>query len=333
MKKQTLFYIGLFLVMGVLLTACGSPGPVGPAGPTGPKGDTGPAGPVAAAADLTCTQCHDSSTLITGKQTEWSTSLHGTGTAYLRGTSASCAGCHSGGGFSARIAAGLAPDKVEAGDPNPTRQDCRACHQIHTTYTKDDFALETTSPVAFFAIPGQTFDHGKGNLCANCHQPRASFPAAVDGKVDISSIRFGPHHGPQSSMLVGIGGAGGVVGSPSKHAEKVQDTCVTCHMGADQNHTFTPNVATCTECHDGAKNFDINDVQTKVTDLLAQLKKALLSKGLITADGLAVVATGLPENQAAALWNFLLVTEDRSMGVHNSTYTIDLLNWSIDALK
>ena len=86
-----------------------------------------------------CMGCHNDTTLITGKQTAWSTSVHGTGTAYLRGTSASCAGCHSGGGFSAMVAAGLNPGTVEAGDPNPTRQDCRACHMIHETYTLSDF--------------------------------------------------------------------------------------------------------------------------------------------------------------------------------------------------
>ena len=87
----------------------------------------------------TCTQCHNDTTLITGKKTAWKTSGHGTGTAYVRGTSAGCAGCHSGGGFSARIAAGLQPNQVTTGDPNPTRQDCRACHQIHTTYTSTDW--------------------------------------------------------------------------------------------------------------------------------------------------------------------------------------------------
>src|SRR3972149_10413321 len=54
----------------------------------------------------TCTECHDDTSLITGKVTQWETSLHGEGEAYLRGTSAGCAGCHSGGGFSAMVAAG-----------------------------------------------------------------------------------------------------------------------------------------------------------------------------------------------------------------------------------
>ena len=86
------------------------------------------------AGPTTCAQCHDPSNLITGKQTEWAESVHGTGTAYARGTSSSCAGCHSGNGFAERIQAGLDPDEVASGDPDPTRQDCRACHMIHETY-------------------------------------------------------------------------------------------------------------------------------------------------------------------------------------------------------
>jgi hypothetical protein len=69
------------------------------------------------ATDLSCTECHNDTTQLTGKQAALSLSLHGTGTAFVRGTSASCAGCHSGGAFSERIAAGHDVEEVEAGDP------------------------------------------------------------------------------------------------------------------------------------------------------------------------------------------------------------------------
>jgi hypothetical protein len=88
-----------------------------------------------------CMACHNDTTVITDKQTGLSEAVHGTGEAYVRGTSASCAACHSGGAFSKMVADGLAPNTVESGDPNPTRQDCRTCHQIHTSYTTADWAL------------------------------------------------------------------------------------------------------------------------------------------------------------------------------------------------
>ena len=103
------------------------------------------------------------------------------------------------------IAEGLGPNEVEEGDPNPTRQDCRACHQIHTEYTAADWALETTAPVALYAFEGVTYDGGKGNLCVNCHQPRRSIAEAdAAGNINVSSTHWGPHHGPQSAMLLGV---------------------------------------------------------------------------------------------------------------------------------
>jgi hypothetical protein len=284
--------------------------------------------------DLPCAECHNDSTLLTGMEASWSLTLHGTGEAFERGTSASCAGCHSGGTFSARIAAGLDVEEVE-GDPHPTRQDCRACHQIHTTYTSEDWALETTDPVEFFAIEGVTYDGGEGNLCANCHQPRRGFPEAVDGMITEISEHWGPHHGPQSSMLLGVAGAG-VEGSPSSHYEMIENTCVSCHMGETQTHTFAPDVAACQECHSGAENFDINGVQTEVQAQLDELGDALVAAGVLsenTPEGHPTV-TEAPEGLATALYNWIYIAhEDKSLGVHNPAYTQALLDAAFAALE
>jgi hypothetical protein len=355
MKHKHLIFGILVVGLALVLTACagssgpagdtgpaGPAGPIGPQGPAGPEGPAGPAGPAgtagegsgeAMAAEVTCVECHNDTTLITGKQTAWSESVHGTGEAYVRGTSAGCAGCHSGGSFTTMIAAGQNPTQVEAGDPNPTRQDCRTCHQIHTTYTGEDWALTTTEPVALLAFEGQTFDGGMGNLCANCHQPRTQVDAAVDGNVEVTSTHWGPHHGPQSAMLLGLGGGGDVVGSPSAHALMVQDTCVGCHLGAGENHTFEPNVATCQACHADAENFDVDGVQTEVQAMLDELKDALIAKGWLDEEGEPFVGP-IPEAEAAALWNWIYIqNEDKSLGVHNADYTKALLEASLQALQ
>jgi hypothetical protein len=281
-----------------------------------------------------CMGCHNDTTLITGKKTAWSESMHGTGTAYLRGTSADCAGCHSGGGFSAMVAAGLTPDTVEAGDPEPTRQDCRACHQIHVSYSAADWALETTAPVAFFALEGAIYDGGKGNLCANCHQPRATVAAAdPNGMINVSSTHWGPHHGPQSAMLLGLAGAGDVVGRPSAHAMLVRDTCVTCHLGKDASHSFEPAVSVCQTCHSDAEDFDIDGVQTEVEGLIAQVSELLKAKGLLDEEEEPIVGK-YPAAEASALWNYIYIShEDKSLGVHNPGYTKALLNAAVEALQ
>jgi hypothetical protein len=281
-----------------------------------------------------CMACHNDTTVVTGKQTAWGESTHGTGEAYGRGKSASCAACHSGGGFSAMVAAGLTPDTVEAGDPNPTRQDCRACHQIHTSYTDADWALETTAPVALYAFEDVTFDGGKGNLCANCHQPRRAIAAAdPNGNIEVDSTHWGPHHGPQSAMMLGVGGAGDVVGGPGAHFMLVRGTCVACHVGKDMNHDFEPDVSACTTCHSDAEDFDIDGLQTEVAALIAELGELLKDKGLLDEEGEPIVGE-YPAAQASALWNYILIEiEDGSLGVHNPGYTKALLESSIAALQ
>jgi hypothetical protein len=283
--------------------------------------------------DLTCTQCHNDTTIITGKKAAWSESIHGTGEAYVRGTSAGCAGCHSGGAFKQMVAAGLTPDKVESGDPNPTHQDCRTCHQIHTSYTSTDWALTTESAVSLYAIEGASFDGGKGNLCGTCHQPRTAPPVADEaGNFEITSTHWGPHHGPQTATLLGVAGAGDVEGKPAAHYSMVENTCVACHVGENDNHTFEPSVAACQACHADAADFDINGLQTEVTALTDELGAKLEAIGIIKDGGSNPGVYTIAQAQAA--WNWIyIVKEDKSMGVHNPAYVKALLEWSLEAVK
>lgn len=288
------------------------------------------------AQEASCSDCHNDTTLITGKATAWATSMHGTGEAYVRGTSSSCAGCHSGGGFSDMVAAGLTPDTVAAGDPTPTRQGCRACHQVHTSYTGADWALETTAPVmllAFEAGSDTLYEGGKGNLCTNCHQPRRAIAAPdADGMINVSSTHWGPHHGPQSAMLLGMGGAS-AEGEPSNHYYLVENTCVTCHLGENMNHNFEPTSAVCAECHEGANNFDIDGVQTEVAAMLDEVAELLKAKGLLDEEDHPVVGLH-PAAEASALWDYIFIAhEDGSLGVHNAEYTKNLLEAAKAALQ
>jgi len=229
------------------------------------------------------------------------------------------------------VAAGLTPDTVTEGDPNPTRQDCRACHQIHTSYTGVDWALETTAPVKLYAFADVTYDGGEGNLCANCHQPRRQIDEPdADGNINVNSSHWGPHHGPQSAMLLGQGGAG-VTGTPSFHANFVTDTCVTCHIGPNASHTFEAVMSTCSECH--AEDFDLGAAQAEVQALIDELADLLKAKGLLDEGGHPVVGI-YPAVQAEALWNYIFIAiEDSSLGVHNPNYTKALLEAGIAALQ
>jgi hypothetical protein len=303
----------------------------------------GPAGEVVAA-DLTCTECHNDTTLIWSKEAQFrERSVHGTGEAFERGEGANCAGCHGTEGAKARINAGLPPhDPSIEGVTNVSPFDCRTCHNIHTTYTGADFSLTGGEQPVVLERTGGTFDGGKGNLCANCHQIRNELPVAAEGNIDLGTdTRFGTHYGVEAAMLLGEGGLG-VTGSPSEHYEVVENTCVTCHMGDERNHTYLPDVERCVACHEGAENFDINGVQTEIGAMLEEVEALLIESGIMAADytdDAGILQHGrsipgvYPEAVAAAMWNYKLVVYDQSMGVHNSAYTRALLQQALDALR
>ncbi|MES0338425.1 MAG: hypothetical protein ABUK15_00005 [Anaerolineales bacterium] len=149
--------------------------------------------------------------------------------------------------------------------------------------------------------------------------------------IEITSSHWGPHHGPQSSMLLGVAGAG-VEGSPSAHFTMVADTCVSCHVGEGGDHTFEPDVAACTGCHADAEDFDVNGLQTEVEALTADLGEKLEAAGLLL-DGHPNPGT-FPAAQTQAAWNWIyIVLEDKSLGVHNPAYTKAMLEAGLAAFE
>jgi len=281
-----------------------------------------------------CTACHNATTVISSKDAQWSVSGHGKGEAFLYGgPRTGCAGCHSGGAFVQRMEDGVSPD-LQPGDPSPSRQDCRTCHQIHKTYTTDDWAIEpfASDPVVLYAVNGTPVfgrDGDLGNLCASCHQPRRDFPEPNEAnEITGISSHWGPHHGPQSAMLLGLVGAGAQGTAFGPHYN-LQDNCVACHMGDDRSHSFDAQLATCQGCHGDVDNFDIDGVQTKTEQRLKVLGDELVALNLIdvnSPEGHPIVSSA-PYNQAVALWNWLYVGhEDKSLGVHNPRYIEKLLD-------
>lgn len=333
----------------------GSTGPAGPAGPSGPSGSAGSAGPAGTAGAVgamgtagpvgtdTCSQCHNDTDVIKARQVQVAASVHATGGNFER-NSADCAICHTSQGFAERVEIG----SIDISDvKDPTAINCRTCHDIHTTYTEDDFGLSTNAPVTL-ELTGDTFDGGAGNLCASCHQPRWSYsvPEEGGGDYEITSGYWGPHYGTQSATLLGVAGYGKSTGE-SIHYKAVDDTCATCHMGDAYGaqaggHTFkmsyeyhgsdVDNVAGCTSCHSEIEDFDRNGLQTDVQALKDELKAALLADGIMDDTEHAVPGTYVA-NRAGALWNYLIVKYDHSTGVHNPAYIKTLLRTGIEALQ
>jgi hypothetical protein len=288
------------------------------------------------ATDLTCTECHNDTAIITGKKAPWETSVHGAGTAaeYAGGRDG-CAACHSGASFSKMVAEGSTPDAWEGDIADVTHQDCRTCHQIHTSFTSEDWALETTAAVPLYAFEDVTYDGGAGNLCANCHQPRRALALDEEGLVDVTSTHWGPHHGPQAAMLMGTGGAGEAAdGSPGAHYSMVEGTCVSCHLGENDNHTFLPGVGACQDCHADIEDFDFSGLQTEVDAMLAELGEKLEAEGMYELEAGHPVVGKYEAAKGEALWNYIYIAvEDGSRGVHNPSYIKALLEASLAAFE
>ena len=339
------------LLLGTLLLAITASACEGPAGPEGPQGEQGLQGPQGVAGENalnTCSDCHNTDATMVAIEHQYAASTHGSGENFERdGTG--CNLCHTHQGFMTVVNGEEAPSDID----NPAPVNCRTCHEIHSTYTEDDFALTLTDDVDLTL--GGTVSLGDGNLCANCHQARLPSPnPVIDGAdVAITSYRFGTHHGPQANV---VGGEGlfefaGSVAYPTGAGPHTATGCNTCHMaepfgaqagGHTWNMTYDYHGSTeelvvgCQECHSTADGFDIlGDIPTQVQTLLDELEVELRAQGiLIDTLGAEYARPGTySANLAAAYLNWQSITEDRSNGLHNPGYVVALLTNTIEAIQ
>ncbi len=335
----------LFLVLPLVLVFL-----IGCEGPTGPHGADG------VDQNENCTQCHVDDVLLTARLQQFAMSRHGPGV-YTR-DSGICVNCHSHQGFLARVETGVWAEPTEPIE-NVASMNCRTCHQIHTTYTDQDFAF-TRSGAVEFAVAGETVDLGTaGNLCAGCHQARPSgyeMPV-IDGlPVTLTSSSFGPHYGGQGDMFAGIGlfdfnSSSGLGGKHFHATDPRTNGCPTCHMAPgvySGGHTWamrdvregrtSANLTGCETCHPGLDTFDRNDVQTLVQALEDSLGTILINMGAMTWDASreryrAVTDNPVPANIAAAIWNLQSVHYDKSKGIHNPPYIKGILEGTITEMN
>jgi hypothetical protein len=296
-----------------------------------------------------CNQCHDDATHHP-YGTEWLNSVHAITTTDPAGN-ASCVGCHTGIGFVQRVE-GITNNI----DTSYMPINCTACHEPHgeTIPANNPHMIRTLASVTL-ANGTVITNGGEGLLCMECHQSRED---AATYATSYHSY-FGPHHGPQADMLEGVNGFTYGENIPSSAHAAVSNTCVTCHMqilaSSDPSlllaggHTFNMSstngdlVAACQQCHGPTvtsfnfpvENFDGNGitegVQTQVQNLLNKLS-TLLPNANGVVDGLVktpspTASWTAPQLEADYNWQF--VSNDGSLGVHNTAYAVGLLKASI----
>jgi formate-dependent nitrite reductase cytochrome c552 subunit len=296
-------------------------------------------------ANSNCIDCHGGSQLITAKLFQYSNSGHATGDTYLRNSSG-CAVCHTSQGF--LEVAGTQNMETAATVADPLPVNCYACHEIHRTYTAEDWALTQGDPVTFWYTQ-ETIDNGTGNMCINCHQARVPDPllpaVGETAMLEITNKRWGPHHGPQGQLFAGVGGYefGGSYEN-SAHTNLLENGCVTCHMGPavgnlagghqmgmdDEGDLLTTG---CNECHDDGIDAIVEEKQAEIVMLMDELRVLLFDQGLIDDEDYVAVPATLNEVQAGAIFNFKFLEEDQSHGIHNYRYAKKLLEESISAIE
>jgi len=345
MKNLKLINLLLIVATSLLLVNCTTEPiyPEGAAGADGIDGVDGTNGIDGATGTTECAACHNIST-SEGVHTSYLFSAHAAGGAVgYAGNRGGCADCHSNEGYIDYVTLGASNPEGYNGMATPIS--CNTCHDTHSTFDFEnegfDYALRSFGPVDLIindALPAPVTLNfmGTSNNCATCHQPRHEAPIDDGSGVYTVYNRYGPHHGPQATFLEGIQGGevAGALEYPSAGSalHRTGASCTSCHMGAtsgetDGNHTWIPTPTSCTECH--------STIPSGVAGLeedMKALEGLLVTNGLIDADG-KIVLGDYPIAQAQALWNYVLINEDASMGVHNPNYSKALVKNSIEALS
>jgi len=192
-----------------------------------------------------------------------------------------CAQCHTNQGFIEFQETGAIQDAASI----PTQISCTTCHSDHDTFDfindGPDYALRNIEALHLIVDEDYTIDYGNtSNSCNQCHQPRTSGPTdSGNGTFTVTSSHWGPHHGPQSTMLEGIQGAliPGSMSYPgiASSTHRTSSSCVNCHMeattnGLDGSHSMWPTDNACITCHTGGVPSEVSGLASDI-DMLAVL--------------------------------------------------------------
>ena len=376
MRRHKFFGILMLMVSGLLFVQCTSDPIAGPPGQDGRDGIDGIDGQDGVSGTASCVSCHNN-TLRGEIAASFDLSAHGSGSVgFAEGRGGSpgnvCAQCHGSEGFIDWVTIGAADT---LGYENPTTINCSTCHSNHRTFDFEndgpDYALRNPDPSSLSLAPSTTIDFGDAsNNCIACHQPRPSYPIPAlnaDGTYVVTSTRFAPHYGPQSTMLEGVLGAElpGAEAYPARAsaAHRTDASCVSCHMGESNvasvgGHSWNPVEENCIECH-GSVPGEASGYTADMATLLALLRNVegvayeVDSEGdpvfdangdyiptttpvigIIQANDPYRTNTGIFSDVAAmAAWNYTTVYHDQSRGIHNPEYTKALIKNSIEALQ
>lgn len=267
---------------------------------------------------------------------QWSTTPHATPVEEPAARD-TCLYCHNGEAFvkGTRKAADVDLKNLKG-------QTCEACHTGNGKAIAD-------SGVAKLDTGWTVTGAGKGALCMTCHNLRRTPEQRTNPRA--------PHVPTQANVLMSEGGflPEGMPVISSPHMAN-PDTCVSCHVVRDNGvvrHTFkltdADAKATCGSCHAGLTTLNrtaladydgdkvVEGIQDEVHGLLELVKDAI-NKAIDPQGGRFADVSGsfkfynakgeevkVPDSVWKAAWNWQVVEDDGSHGVHNPAYAVRLL--------
>jgi hypothetical protein len=235
---------------------------------------------------------------------------------------------------------------------------CGACHDPHGNSNYRD--LRNRPANSDTLGNGYHYLGGNGKVCMDCHKARQN--AATYVLTRVTSSHWGPHAGPQADVLNGKNAAtfnGPYITGSHKN---ISDACVTCHMaptadsgtssyGKVGEHTFKmrdtinnfDNVNGCLGCHPGVTKFSdfmapedyaglghLDTWQNQMAGCIENLAKALPHTGVDSVSWQLIAADSNNVNLRKAYWNYQLIKNDRSLGLHNPFFVVSVLLASIN---
>ena len=315
-----------------------------------------------------CNQCHAESQGAQYKYSTHSDIVFETTTGSNGNTNSlnDCARCHDGRVYM-QFADGLPtndPSKINVKtltEANSTDVTCQTCHDPHGN--SNEFNLRN-APASSDTL-GNGFSYtvgGKGKLCMDCHKARRN--NVIYQSTNISSS-WGPHHSVQTDNFLGKNAYefNGAYQS-NIHQLAVTDACVTCHMvttadtatvngnkvGGHSWRLHNPetgydHTSACVNCHGQKNSFDdfmaatdvdgdgtVESIRAEVLGALTNIRILLPPVGVDSISWTGIKASADSVLYKKAYWNYQLIANDGSNGMHNSKFAFDVLTQTQNAL-
>jgi len=317
----------------------------------------------------TCAKCHDSPWRY-HDVAEWNNGPHKgiiwsnsfaqgpTSPEYMTNSFNNCIRCHDGRGYvNFTYARGTNTSGMTSA--NLTDIACSACHDPHGN--SNEHYLRSRPVNSDTLANGYHYGLGNGKVCMDCHKSRRN--AATFSITTVSSANWGPHHSTQGDVLLGLNYAPLGFAISGSH-KNITGGCVGCHMTPTTDtgtvtrdkvgghsmrlHDSTSNyyhVSACTSCHPGKTKWDdfvapqdfdgdgnIEPWQKEISGMLYNMRVALPPVGLDSINWQLIKADSLNNNLKKAYYNYLYISGDGSLGLHNPFFTAQLLMNSLNAI-